>query len=274
MHRQIRDTDGFYISAIKTAINGAHDIRTPSVKGGVCRVYFADTEFGPTVFRFSSKELTEHNTNIGKLLHQKGISAPLSNVHTYSDLWFETYRYNPDETLFETINTGIDKQQIKNIYNQLINIQIKMSEIPLTIVPLTKLSKYPDLFQAMSRFTLPPLLSSVYTNIIKTVLLPGKKRLVHNDLNPKNVLITPDKNVSGILDLDSVGISNENFAMMMLMRYYPFVADYGELLDYYEDNAKRNLHRHAILMGLKTLAKVRNTRRKLEDLMRSSVKSR
>ena len=273
MHRRIRYTKGFYISAIKTAINGTHNIRTPFVKGGLCPVYFADTDSNTVVFRFSSQDLAEHNTNIGKLLHEYDISAPLSNVHTYSDLWFETYKYNPNETLFETIQSGANKQQIKNIYNQILNIQIKMSEIPLQYIPSTKLSKYPDLFRAMQQFNLHPLLTSVYTGVIKTVSCVGKRRLVHNDLNPKNVLITPDKNVSGILDLDSVGISSESFAMMMLLRSYPYT-DYGELLDYYEDNTKRNLHRRAILMGVNMLAKIRNTRQKIEQMMGTPPKIR
>ncbi len=256
--------EDFYRHIIKVAYPEATDIRHPTVRGGVCPVFLADINKSTKVFKFNTCKIACRNRTISNLLGDHDINVPQTTVCAYNSEWFERYDYCPDKTLFEYIQADtLTKQQIENVYKQALDKQAQMSEIKPIMFGPNPLLEYPDVFAASMRQKLSPWLVDFYAYFVRILATRGDMRLMHNDINPKNLLITPNAQLTKMLDLDSVATANESFALLMALRHYP-LDNQPEMIEYYQDKTGRKVNEKAIMHGIKILDTLRNARRELD----------
>ena len=60
-----------------------------------------------------------------------------------------------------------------------------------------------------------------YKKLLYRLSLPGKQLMLHNDLQPKNILYSPETKQISLIDMDSIGCSNFGFFMLRFFNYYP-----------------------------------------------------
>ena len=111
-----------------------------------------------------------------------------------------------------------------------------------------------------------PALAWAYGAIHKLFSDNGDVRVLHNDLNSKNILVDDNKQVARLIDLDAVALCNESFSVMMTLRTYP-LTNHCEYMDYYEDIVQRKINRPAITNGPKILDAIRKPQVALNRLL-------
>lgn len=256
----------FYHAAIKNAFSDAWDVRKPIVPGGVSPVFLCDTPSGTKVCRFSEYEIVFRNRHVSDILNLYNIPAPHARVHTYLDTWFELYNYCPAPTLFEHIKAGMTDAEIFDIYKQATNIQRQISDISPAHFKSSKYKYMHEIFVATQKMRVHPLLAQAYGAIHKLFSYTDEMRLLHNDLNSKNILVDNNKKIACLIDLDAVALCNESFSVMMTLRTYP-LGNNLEYMEYYEDTMGRKINRSAIINGLKILNAIRKPQVALNRLL-------
>lgn len=256
----------FYHSAIKNAFPDAWDVRKPVVPGGVSPVFLCDTPSGTKVCRFSEHEIVFRNRDVSNLLNLHDIPVPKTRVHAYIDTWFESYDYCPAPTFFEHIKVGMTDAEIFDIYKRATDIQQQISEIPPVYFKPSKYMHMHEIFAATQKMRVHPALAQAYGAIHKLFSNNGNVRVLHNDLNSKNILVNTNKQVARLIDLDAVALCNESFSVMMTLRTYP-LTNHLEYMEYYEDIMGRKINRSAITNGLKILDTIRKPQVALNRLL-------
>lgn len=256
----------FYYSAIKNAFPGAWDIRAPRIPGTVCPVFFCDTPSGAKVCRFSEQKIISRNRHVSDLLTMRNVPVPHSYVHVYIDTWFESYEYCPAPTFFECIKSGMTDTQIFDIYKQATNIQRQISDISPTCFKPDNYKHMYEVFAATQKMRVHPTLAQAYGAVHKLFSYTDNMRLLHNDLNSKNILVDSSNQIVRLLDMDSVALCNESFSVMMTLLTYPLDNNL-EYMEYYEDTMGRKINRSAIINGLKILNAIRKPQVALNRLL-------
>lgn len=259
-------SEDFYKAAIKSAFPNSWAIRHPNIAGGVSPVFLVNTPDGTQVCKFSEYALNFHNRTTSEILTLADVPVPLTTVHAYFNAWFESYAYCHDKTLHEHITYGATDAQIFRAYQQAIDIQKKITQIePIKFNP--KFCKYAsDVFVTTQKMRLNSVLANTYGIVHKLFSQSGKMRLMHNDLQAKNILVDEKMNVTRLIDLDSVALCNESFSVLTMLRVYP-LKNYSELMDYYEDTMERKLNRRTIMAGLHILNAIRAPQLKLNQML-------
>lgn len=248
-------SDEFYTSAIKTVFPTSWDVRRPNVCGVTYPVFLADTPNGTVVCKFNNTDILFKNHKVSNLAQLYDIPVPRTRVRAYLDTWFETYTYCPDKTLYERIKANATDAQIFNAYKQIIDIQNRISQIGTDEFKADKARFMSDVFaiQHHNRFGK---ISYAYSMLHPMFSRTGTMRLLHNDLNPKNILADNNCQVSRLIDLDGIALCNDSFSVLMMFRTYP-LNNHNEIMDYYEDTTERLLNRRTIMSGLKILRRIR-----------------
>ena len=123
-----------------------------------------------------------------------------------------------------------------------------------------------EIFAATQKMRVHPALAQAYGAIHKLFSNNGNVRVLHNDLNSKNILVNTNKQVARLIDLDAVALCNESFSVMMTLRTYP-LTNHLEYMEYYEDIMGRKINRSAITNGLKILDTIRKPQVALNRLL-------
>ena len=123
-----------------------------------------------------------------------------------------------------------------------------------------------EIFVATQKMRIHPTLARAYGAIHKLFSNNGDLRVLHNDLNNKNILVDDNKHVVRLIDLDAVALCNESFSVMMTLRTYPLTNNL-EYMEYYEDTMGRRINRSAITKGLQILDAIRKPQVALNRLL-------
>lgn len=206
------------------------------------------------------------NAWVARILNDHDIPAPRTSIHGQGNVWFESYSYCPDKTLYEHIALSNSDVCVFTAFQNLLSLEHKMSQIDVNEFRPAHYRHFYEMHKANMKNLFNPSLATFYSTFTYLLSQYGTLRLFHNDLHAKNVLISNDNNISHILDLDAVALSNENFCLTMLLRHYPGPkSDYKHLLNFYEELVRRKVNRRVILGTLKILVKIRQQRIRLLD---------
>lgn len=259
------DTD-FYKDIIIQACPDASNIRYPDIRGGVCPVFVVDTKSGTQVFKFNNREVAVRNYELSSRLQENGIVVPKTSVCICNDKCFEKYDYCPDKTLYEHISGhSLNKTQIENTYKQALSQLAATTVIKPVLFVSNPMLNYPEVFTKTMKQKLNPWLAEFYGYFVCMFSQPGSTKLVHNDMNPKNLLVSADGSLTRILDMDAVALANESFAVMMTLRYYP-LNNHREMIEFYQDITGHKLNEQAIMFGIKIIKAMRAQRQKFDSL--------
>ena len=235
-----------YQNAILSTHPNARNIRTPDVCGSKNTVIFADIGNKTKVFKFGSPDIIKKNEQISKIYLTFGIPVPQIRMVQYKNIFFEEYTALPGKTLFEAINDGMPEFQIKRVYRQILKNIAKMH----TILPYALHNQPIDTVHLVAREHVTnvnnPVLGNLCMALIYIVNMGKQKDIAvfHSDITPKNIIVSPDGNLVGFLDIDSVAISNLNYIFgAMAAKYQQLGFDISELCDYFEKITQTKLNR-------------------------------
>ncbi len=258
-------TDEFYHDAIKRALPCVQEICTPTVNGTASPVFLAKCPKETMVCKFNDYNIVMHNRKIRELLIDRDINISPACAHAFGDAWFESYKYCPDKTLYEHVNEGFTDKQIINAYQQVVNIQNILSQIPKQYLATIRPLHYAEVFRATHKHKMHEPFVSVYSGIINATSRAGTTHLLHCDLNPRNILTDDKGNVTSLLDLDAVVLATDEFALIQMLRNSD-IRDVHKMIEYYEYTTDRPLNRGLIISALKTLDALSGPRRAMRNL--------
>ena len=241
-----KHSDDFYCAAIKNIYQNSWSIRKPLVQGGVCPLFLVDTPDGTKVCRFGEKEMVARNKLVSDLLTFHDIPVPYTRTHAFLDMYFESYDYCADKTLYEHILSGMPSKVVDNVYNQVFDIQRRISQIPSSDFMPDAGRTWTDVFSICKKMVIPASLVEVYSVMFRLFADSGKLQLLHNDVNPKNLLVDDKGNLTKLIDLDCITMCNESFSVfLMIKRAKP--EKRIQILKNYEKIVGRSVNNKAIL---------------------------
>lgn len=234
-----------YIDAIVSLYPMADNIRTPNVPGSQNNVIYANINGKTHVFKFANENRVRKNKAVSRLFKTYKIPCPEIVVREYNGLFFEEYIRLDGVSLFEAINTGMSNDKIKRIYCEILDNVQKMSEIPSA-----QLQEYPySLAHQFAREHVTNVngatLGQICMALIYMLNIGSKNDIAvfHTDITPKNTIVSNDGHLVGFVDLDSVTISNINFAFGMMAAKYTLIGfDINDLFEYYKKISNKKLN--------------------------------
>ncbi len=261
----------FYHTAIKSYYPTATNIRLPVVSGSIADVFLADVAPGKTfVYKFNDTPIIRRNHELCEQLNLRNIPIPRTTTHAYMQTSFEVYPYCPDKTLCEHMDAGITNNQIFDVYCDVIRAQKQISEIKLNEVSLDNMTHFRKILmkniQRASRSPITRTNAILQANMSRT----GTQLLLHNDINPKNILANDEYRFSKLIDMDAIAFCNEDYSVMRMLQFYP-LGNTDELLDFYEDTMQRTLHRTLIYKALNTLNALRSYKRQFVRIINNNL---
>ena len=182
----MRKRDKYFLN-IKQIHPDTQAVVKPMILGMVRDVFIAESPNGKYVCRFLDKPVAEHNLQISNILTQHNIPVPKVSIHNCGNYWCETYPFIPGKTLYERILEGISCQKLDDIYEQIINMSYKISDISCSNI-----------------VNIPVPLTSKFKRKTLAMLNPSQKKcLCHMDLHSKNIVLDENDNLRAIIDLDA-----------------------------------------------------------------------
>lgn len=250
-------TENFYIDAIQSVYPESWFIRHPDIVGFVGKVYLVETPDGTVVCKFNDKDLIVRNYQVSQLLQTKNLSVPHTQIHAFADVFFESYKYHSGKTLYEHMQDDMTPSQIFDVYKQSMAIQSEISKIDPKKINIDWGKYAYETFVRCKEIRDSYAILRIFGIMHKILSTHGDLKLFHNDIQPKNILLDNNLNLSSIIDLDTVALCNESFSVLKTLFLYP-LNNYSEYMDCYEDTVKRKLNRNAIMQGLKIAQQLRN----------------
>ena len=225
-------------------------IKSPSVPGAGKNVYIAGDNNGDEfVFKLLPYSLAHKNVTVSKLVGNNIVQTPNNRLLGHNGYTFESYPIIPGNTMYEMIRAGkMTDTQIHATYRQLMAIQYQMSCLPTDRIKTVPNIKCHQIAAQNTATSNGKLSGTIIRAVVRTLNgAPGGHGLYHFDLTPKNVIINQGHNIVAIIDMDSVGICDKNFAIaMMVAKYAQMGYQISELLDYYQDLSHQSLQRGRI----------------------------
>ena len=196
------NTKNSHILKIKQVYPYVKEIHQPEIQGRIHEVYFIKTlnndEF---VCRFSQKNIAVHNLYVSRLLNFHNIKVPNISLHKFNDEYCETYPFIKGKTFYERIEENISEEAKLQVYNQLVHIVCKISQIPYKYKTKTEV----------------PLTAKIAIDFFKKLNM-NNVALCHTDLHAKNVVLDNQDNVVALLDLDAVYPESLAFAFINIIK--------------------------------------------------------
>ena len=199
-----------YILNIKQFCNADVTISNPEVSGKIHNVFIVQYQNKKTVFRFSQLECALRNADISRILTRHGFNVPWVSVVQIGSEYCEVYPYIQGKTLSERAKHGISPEQIKKIYNQLIEISYDLAAIPTNEIK--------EDYNINTRW------QDKAKNIFFNSINHTQKQICHTDLHQGNILLDNQDNVCAILDLDGINKGSLELAIFNIMY---FAQSYG-----------------------------------------------
>ncbi|MCL1902737.1 MAG: hypothetical protein FWG18_03895 [Alphaproteobacteria bacterium] len=238
------------------------NIRTPKIPGNTNPVFIVNALSQSFIFKFGDRNMIMKNNTVSKIFETASIPAPKTFMHKYNEQYSEVYTYSPNKTLFERINENMPYDKVKDVFQDALKYMHKMSELDEYCLDSHE-HKY---YYKVAGSNVAQNSGRIHSGFIQTLvylLTIGKKRLYHCDATPKNILVTPDDKFHSFIDLDSVALSNDTFALSaMFTKYAQQGYDISELMDYFENLAKRKIRRRRIHFQANLITSARNLHRK------------
>lgn len=247
----------FYYAAIKSVDADAYDIRQPAICGKTAKIFFADVCDKIKVYRFTDNFFIRRNNKISQLLALCDIPAPRVQTCCYMRTWFETYDYHPDKTMYEhNLESPLSDQEKFTIYQELMKIEYAISKISMSDIGNMPYKFYSQIYHVKYKEASTAPVAAARSAAIYAISRMGKMHLFHNDPTPGNILLSPDRHVSCLIDLDGMCVSNTYFALIKMLQYCP---DYmwSDLLRYYETISRQKLPNTMIISTMELLRKIK-----------------
>lgn len=244
----------YYFQAIRSIIPYATKIERPCVPGnGHCTFIVQDNENNKYMFKFNDFDIVFKNIQFNKVLRKNGISVPNLEQHVYKAAWMETYQMIRGRTLYESVKDGLPNNMVHNVYHDIIEDFIKMSQIDIRELPKTEFAEIHQVTQHDVAANTSKLAAPLFAGAVR-IMNHGKKDdlgLYHCGITPKNIIVTPDGKYAGLIDMDDVAISNKNYAFgVMATQYERLGYNPNELIDMYEGISGEGLdHKHLEHIG-------------------------
>lgn len=250
----------FYYSAIHSAFPYTYKIISPKVRGRLDSVYIAECDGGRFVCKFNHQALAQKNAAVSKLMTAHGIPVPQIKLYSYKNTWFETYRLIPGKTLYELIGSGMAPQKVQHIYNTVLACFAKMSEIDTTEIKNTEYKHTHQVARANTSDANNIILGGIVGGGVRIMNMGtrGDRGLYHAGLTPKNMIVSPDGELAGLVDMDEVALCNKNYAFaMMAAKYHQMGLNEMDLINTYQDMTgdKLNLSRVRALINVTDFGK-------------------
>jgi hypothetical protein len=240
-----------YLDAIYYSFPDARNIALPEINGHSKVVLIGETNTGRRVWKFNSKSMIVKNQIVGKLLHAYDIPAPRATIHDFENLYFESYQYSENKTLYEAIGAGLPANQIRNVFMDALRNQYLISKISAPhLQDMDCGTFYRTTASDMSQKSI---MVKTLPFFIK-LLNYGQQNLYHTDLTPKNILVTPDGEFASIIDLDSVCFASLSLGLgMCITKYMQMDGNPHELYDFYEAVSGQKINRRELTTIAKAL---------------------
>lgn len=201
---------------------GTIDIKSPDVCGAQNNVFFVHTKYGNFVVKFSYQDLARKNMVVSNLLAELDIPAPRIHIGHIDGQWYETYPLIPGQTLHQAIGNGLARNQISQVYNDIMVYFRNMDSIPARTLDNQACRHAHQVAQYNIRNTNGGGAAKIFSSLVR-LLNVGKQQdmgVYHCDITPKNVLVTENGDFRAFLDLDSVALCNRNFAFSAMAAKY------------------------------------------------------
>lgn len=258
------ESNNFYHEAIHDAHQSAQNIHTPDINGAVAKVFMANVNGKPYVYRFNNPQLLMRNQVISAKMASKNVPMPRPQLHYWNKILFEIYPFMTEKTLTEHINSGASRAGVFNVYCDALKLQSKISRIPAHEMQKIENMHFYQVFRLSLQQRFQPWLAQFYSQMVRPISNFGKQLVLHTDITPANILVDKNGRFSSFLDLDAISVCNENFSLVPLLRSYP-LDNTTELFDAYEEINRRKINRQVVLNTLDIMKKIRKTRRKFES---------
>lgn len=233
-------------NAILNKYPNAKNLRYPDVCGSKCAVVFADIDNKTRVFKFGDKKNIQKNVTASQIYLKNKIPVPQIRMGQYQNIFFEEYTQLSGKTLFEAINDGMPEFQIKKVYRQILNNIAKMH----TILPYALRNEPNNFIHLIAREHVATVNNTILGNLCMALIYVANLgsetdiAVFHSDISPKNTIVSPDGDLVGFVDIDSVAISNLNYIFSaMAAKYQQMGFDISELCDYFEKISPKKLNR-------------------------------
>lgn len=237
----------FYHAAIQNAFPDADEIKLPRIPGKVARVFTFQTNDGPRVCRFNEKPIIERNYKLTKLLRDYGAPIKPTQPHVYLGQYFESYEFDPHQTLTETM-PYMSNIEIKDTYKSAMYIQAYMASFPVQKFNQIGDANFMDVYNVtMPHYINNRVMRYLYRTLYKHFSVSKNMCIMHSDLTPSNMLVADNRrSIVRLIDFDAISICNENLAIFGMLRRYP-LTDTNEFIEYYQDISGHQLNRREII---------------------------
>lgn len=240
----------FYKTAIHQTIPKVRRISSPAVRGAKDNVLFAETIYGAQyTFKFSGFDSAIRNSHVSRAMINAKIPVPEINACQCDNQWFEVYPTLAGETLYERVGRGATKIELESIYRQAISYIGKMSEIDFSNIDFGNLKYAHQTARNDTTATNNAVLGNLTAMFVylMNIGLSASWGLYHHGMTPKNILVSSNGRIAGLLDVDEIGICNKNYAFGVLAAKASLIGmDINALCDTYESITGQKLNRHQI----------------------------
>lgn len=240
----------FYETAICQTIPNVCHISRPNIRGNKDNVLFAKTTYGAQyTFKFNGFESAFRNSSVSHALIAAGIPAPDIHEFECDGHWFEAYPTLPGDTLYECVGHGATKTELESIYHQAIHYLGQMSHIDFDDIYFGNLKYAYQTARNDTTATNGALLGNLTGLFVQlmNIGMPSSHGLYHHGMTPKNILISKNGTITGLLDIDEVGICNKNYAFGVLAAKASLIGmDVNSLCHKYETMTGQKLNRHQV----------------------------
>jgi len=237
-----------YRDAIVNQYPNATDIREMT-GGSQHNILTATVGANERVFKFNDEDIVLKNAKVSYLYGVRNIPVPKITPREYGDLHFEDYVKISGPTLYDAIQMGMDIEQVKAVYRDVVKMFVKMDRVYPEMLGYDKINFAPRIAQKQLATTHGYIPSWIFASVIAAANMCSNKNkaVYHFDPNPKNIVVSDDGKLKSFLDLDSVGICTQDFAFAMLgARYQQLGLDIKDLFKYYNTLSSIKLNYHNI----------------------------
>ncbi len=241
----------FYYTAISQTLPYAYNIRMPAVRGAKNNVFFAQAPHNERyTFKFNGRDSAIRNSQISHALIAAGIPVPQTRAYQFNGEWFEVYPTLHGDTLHECIGRGMTKAEIQSIYNQALNYFFKISTVNFSNIDFGPLKYAHQTARNDTTATNGALIGCLTGTIVRLMNNDetANHGLYHYGMTPKNILVSEGGGkISGILDVDEIGICNPNYAFGVMVAKAKLIGmDTDALCDEYEHITQQKINRRRV----------------------------
>lgn len=259
-------SEEFCCKVIRDSFPGAKEIRIPSVPGHVAKVFIFDVDNTLCVCRFNEKSLVLRNQKLTKMLCDYGAPLKMTQAHEYKGQYFESYEFDPHQTLKEAL-PSMSNDEIIDTYKSALRIQANLVSFPIEKFSQIDNSRFMDVYKmTMPKCVDNGIMQRAYSIFYKRFSTGKNICVAHTDLTPANMLVSENhRNIVRLIDFDAISICSENMAIFSMLRLYP-LSNSKEIIEYYQDISGHKLNYREIMFMLKLFKGTLDFRKRLNDI--------